>query len=116
VQEQIIGRTKIDNIELDDDASPRKSHKTLATIVDEAGKEHDILRDNMPFGRAGHDEFGTYFIGYTRHLWVIERMLERMYVGDPPGSYDRILDFSVPQTGTTFFAPSRSTLEGLATG
>lgn len=116
LQEEIIGRTKIDNIELDDDAAPRKSHKTLATIVDEAGNEHDILRDNMPFGRAGHGEFGTYFIGYTRHLWVIEKMLERMYVGDPPGSYDRLLDFSVPHTGTSFFVPSRSTLESLAAG
>ena len=113
LQEEIIGRTKIDNIELDDDAAPRKSHKTLATIVDADGNEHDILRDNMPFGRAGHGEFGTYFIGYTRRLWVIETMLRRMYVGEPEGSYDRILDFSTPQTGTTFFAPSRAILARL---
>lgn len=113
LQEEIVGRTKIDNIELDD-AAPRKSHKTLATIVDEAGNEHDILRDNMPFGRPGHGEFGTYFIGYTRHLWVIEKMLERMFIGEPKGAYDRLLDFSTPQTGTTFFAPSRSTLAKLA--
>lgn len=116
LQEEIIGRTKIDNIELDDDAAPRKSHKTLATIVDADGDEHDILRDNMPFGRAGHGEFGTYFIGYTRHLWVIEKMLERMFIGEPKGAYDRILDFSTAHTGTTFFAPSRSTLAKLATG
>ncbi len=116
VQEEIIGRTKVDNIELDDDAAARKSHKTLATIVDADGNEHDILRDNMPFGRAGHGEFGTYFIGYTRHLWVIEKMLERMFVGEPKGAYDRILDFSTAHTGTTFFAPSRSTLAKLASG
>jgi putative iron-dependent peroxidase len=116
LQEEIIGRTKIDNIELDDDAAPRKSHKTLATIVDQDGNEHDILRDNMPFGRAGHGEFGTYFIGYTRHLWVIEKMLQRMFVGEPEGAYDRLLDFSTPHTGTTFFAPSRSTLARLAGG
>jgi putative iron-dependent peroxidase len=114
LQEEIIGRTKIDNIEIDDDAAPRKSHKSLATIVDEDGNEHDILRDNMPFGRAGHGEFGTYFIGYTRRLWVIEKMLERMFVGEPKGAYDRILDFSTAQTGTNFFAPSRSTLAKLA--
>lgn len=114
LQEEIVGRTKIDNIELDDDAAPRKSHKTLTTIVDEDGNEHDILRDNMPFGRPGHDEFGTYFIGYTRYLWVIEKMLERMFVGEPKGSYDRLLDFSTAQTGTSFFAPSRSTLAKLA--
>jgi len=116
LQEEIIGRTKIDNIELDDDASPRKSHKTLATIVDEEGREHDILRDNMPFGRAGQGEFGTYFIGYARHLWVIEKMLQRMFVGDPEGAYDRILDFSTAHTGTTFFAPSRAALSRLADG
>lgn len=114
LQEQIIGRTKMDNIEIDDDDAPRKSHKSLATIVDADGNEHDILRDNMPFGRPGQCEFGTYFIGYSRYLWVIEKMLQRMYVGDPPGAYDRLLDFSTAHTGTTFFAPARPTLEALA--
>ena len=113
LQEEIIGRTKIDNIEIDDDAAARKSHKSLATIVDADGNEHDILRDNMPFGRPGRREFGTYFIGYCRYLWVIEKMLQRMYVGDPPGAYDRLLDFSTPHTGTTFFAPARPTLQRL---
>ena len=115
-QEEIIGRTKIDNIELDDDAAPRKSHKTLATITDDKGMEFDILRDNMPFGRAGHGEFGTYFIGYSRRLWVIEKMLQRMFIGVPEGAYDRLLDVSTAQTGTTFFAPSRTTLAALAGG
>ncbi len=87
---------------------------SLATIVDAAGREYDILRDNMPFGRPGRGEFGTYFIGYSRYLWVIEKMLQRMYIGDPPGAYDRLLDFSKPQTGATFFAPSRPTLQKLA--
>lgn len=113
LQEAIIGRTKIDNIELDDDDAPRKSHKSLATIVDADGNEHDILRDNMPFGRPGQREFGTYFIGYSRYLWVIEKMLQRMFIGDPPGAYDRLLDVSTPHTGTTFFAPTRSTLATL---
>ncbi len=112
-QERIIGRTKPDNVEIDDDDAPRKSHKSLATIVDERGDEHDILRDNMPFGRPGHQEFGTYFIGYSRHLWVIEKMLQRMFVGEPPGSYDRLLDFATAQTGGTYFAPSRPALQDL---
>ncbi|TPL03391.1 MULTISPECIES: Dyp-type peroxidase [unclassified Mesorhizobium] len=116
IQEEIIGRTKIDNIEIDDDDKPRKSHKSLATIEDDAGNEYDILRDNMPFGRPGQNEFGTYFIGYTRYLWVIEKMLQRMYVGEPPGAYDRLLDFSTPHTGTTFFAPTRPMLQKLAEG
>ncbi|WP_424812758.1 Dyp-type peroxidase [Roseococcus sp. YIM B11640] len=113
-QERIIGRTKVDNIEIDDDKAERKSHKSLATIEDEHGVEHDILRDNMPFGSAGRGEFGTYFIGYSRRLWVIEKMLRRMFVGEPPGAYDRLLDFSTAQTGATFFAPSRSVLARLA--
>ncbi|MBS0233212.1 MAG: Dyp-type peroxidase [Proteobacteria bacterium] len=113
LQEEIIGRTKIDNIEIDDDDAPRKSHKSLATIVDASGHEYDILRDNMPFGRPGQREFGTYFIGYSRYLWVIEKMLQRMFIGDRPGAYDRLLDFSRPLTGTTFFAPARPALESL---
>ncbi|KAJ5240224.1 hypothetical protein N7468_004843 [Penicillium chermesinum] len=112
-QEKIIGRTKWDNVELDDAESGQKSHKTLNTIEDEQGNEHDILRDNMPFGSPGSGEFGTYFIGYTRRLWVIEKMLERMFIGDPPGLHDQILDFSTPLTGTTFFAPSSSLLASL---
>jgi putative iron-dependent peroxidase len=112
-QEAIMGRTKADNIELDDATEGQKSHKTLATIVDDAG-EHDILRDNMPFGSPGSGEFGTYFIGYARHLWVIERMLQRMFIGDPPGVHDRLLDFSTPLTGSVFFAPSAELLDGLA--
>jgi putative iron-dependent peroxidase len=112
-QERIIGRTKADNVEIDH-ATGRKSHKDLATIVDDAGNEHDILRDNMPFGRPGHAEFGTYFIGYARNLWVIEKMLNNMFIGVPEGEYDRILDFSAATTGTTFFVPSNSILKSLA--
>ncbi len=109
LQESIIGRTKLDNVELDD-SGKRRSHKTLTTIVDADGNEHDILRDNMPFGRPGQSEFGTYFIGYARNLWVIEKMLANMFIGVPEGQYDRILDFSTPITGTTFFVPSSSVL------
>ncbi|KAL5354169.1 hypothetical protein ACLOAV_000254 [Pseudogymnoascus australis] len=112
-QEAIIGRTKLDNIELDDAESGQQSHKTLATIKDGNGDEHEILRDNMPFGSPGSGEFGTYFIGYSQSLWVIERMLQRMFVGDPPGLHDRLLDFSKPVTGTTFFAPSATLLASL---
>jgi porphyrinogen peroxidase len=113
-QEAIMGRTKIDNVELDDDDAPRKSHKSLATIEDDDGAELGILRDNMPFGRPGAGEFGTYFIGYSGRLWVIERMLQRMFVGEPAGSYDRLLDFSSAATGTTFFVPTLRMLDQLA--
>ena len=113
-QEAIIGRTKLENVELDDASSGhQQSHKSLATIEDENGDEHDILRDNMPFGSPSSGVFGTYFIGYSRRLWVTERMLKRMFIGDPPGLHDRLLNFSKPLTGTTFFAPPASLLASL---
>lgn len=111
-QEAVIGRTKADNTELDDAGDGQRSHKTLATITVD-GAEHGILRDNMPFGRPGSAEFGTYFIGYSRYLWVVEKMLERMFIGNPPGLHDRLLDFSEAVTGCTFFAPSAQFLSAL---
>ena len=68
----------------------------------------------MPFGSPAAGEFGTYFIGYSRRLWVIERMLKRMFIGDPPGLHDRILDVSTAVTGATFFVPPLHVLEALA--
>ncbi|KAF2727215.1 Dyp-type peroxidase [Polyplosphaeria fusca] len=112
-QESVIGRTKLENIELDDAPDgQQQSHKSLATI-EQDGQEYDILRDNMPFGSPGSKEYGTYFIGYSRHLWVIEKMLERMFIGEPPGLHDRILDYSTATTGVTFFVPSATTLASL---
>jgi putative iron-dependent peroxidase len=112
-QERIIGRKKLSDIELDDAVKPTSAHNALTTIV-ENGKEIKILRDNMPFGRAGHGEFGTYFIGYSRSPRTIEKMLENMFIGNPPGNYDRLLDFSRAVTGSLFFAPSLTFLEDLA--
>jgi porphyrinogen peroxidase len=114
-QEAVIGRRKADNVELDD-TEPQRAHKTLATITDEHGVELEILRDNMPFGSPASGEFGTFFIGYSRRLWVIERMLQRMFLGDPPGLHDRILDVSTAVTGATFFVPPLHLLEALADG
>ncbi|RNI24380.1 Dyp-type peroxidase [Flexivirga caeni] len=112
-QEAVIGRTKFDNLELPDaGADQQKAHKTLCTITDEDG-EHDIIRDNMPFAVPGKGKYGTYFIGYSRHLWVMEKMLERMFIGAPPPLHDRILDYSTPVTGSTFFVPSVQFLAGL---
>src|SRR5271163_1282041 len=112
-QERIIGRKKLSDIELDDSTKPTSAHSALTTIV-ENGKEIKILRDNMPFGRAAHGEFGTYFIGYSRSPGIIEQMLENMFVGRPPGNYDRLLDFSRPVTGSLFFVPSATFLENVA--
>jgi putative iron-dependent peroxidase len=111
-QERIIGRTKLSDIELDDSVKPTSAHNALTTIV-ENGKEIKILRDNMPFGRPSQGEFGTYFIGYSRSPQTIEQMLENMFVGRPPGNYDRLLDFSRAVTGNLFFVPSATFLENV---
>jgi porphyrinogen peroxidase len=111
-QERIVGRKKLSDIELSDEVKPSSAHNALTTIV-ENGKEIKILRDNMPFGKPGHGEFGTYFIGYSRSPAITEQMLQNMFIGRPPGNYDRLLDFSRAVTGSLFFAPSATFLENL---
>ena len=111
-QERIIGRAKLSDIELDDSIKPTSAHNALTTIT-ENGKEFKILRDNMPFGNVVQGEFGTYFIGYCRTPRITEQMIENMFVGRPPGNYDRLLDFSRAVTGTLFFVPSASFLESV---
>jgi putative iron-dependent peroxidase len=112
-QEKVIGRTKLDDIELDDAVMPADSHVARTTVVDNDGTERQILRDNMPFGEVGRGEFGTYFIGYARTPSVTERMLRRMFCGDVMAGHDRILEFSTPVTGCLFFVPSIDFLEDL---
>jgi putative iron-dependent peroxidase len=114
-QERIIGRKKLSDVELDESVKPTSSHSSLTTIV-ENGKEIKILRDNMPFGRPTQGEFGTYFIGYSRSPSTTELMLENMFVGRPPGNYDRLLDFSRAVTGNLFFVPSATFLEDVTDG
>jgi putative iron-dependent peroxidase len=111
-QERIIGRRKLSDIELDDAEKPASAHNAL-TVIEENGRELKILRDNMPFGRPGHGEFGTYFIGYSRTPRITETMLQNMFVGRPPGNYDRLLDFSRAVTGSLFFVPSATFLDNV---
>lgn len=112
-QEKIIGRYKVSDIELDDSVKPTSAHNALTTI-EENGREIKILRDNMPFGRPGQGEFGTYFIGYSRTPRTIEQMLENMFIGRPPGNYDHILDFSTAVTGNLFFIPTATFLDDVS--
>ena len=110
-QERAVGRTKLDDIEMPDDQKPADSHVALNTVVGEDGEERQIVRVNMPFGKIGADEFGTYFIGYARTPAVIEEMLQNMFIGKPPGNTDRILDFSTAVTGNLFFVPAVDLLD-----
>lgn len=112
-QEGVIGRTKLSDIELEDSVKPAYAHNAVSKLVED-GVEIKILRDNMPFGEAGKGEFGTYFIGYSRSPRTTEKMLENMFVGKPPGTYDKLLDYSRAVTGGLFFAPSATFLDAIA--
>lgn len=105
-QERIIGRTKLDDIELSNDEQPANSHVALNVLEDADGNELQIVRHNMPFGEIGKGEFGTYYIGYSRSAAVTEQMMRNMFLGDPPGNTDRLLDFSTAVTGGMFFVPT----------
>lgn len=111
-QEGIIGRTKFDDVELSEDAKPSFAHNAL-TSLEEDGEEIPIVRRNMPFGTVSPGGAGTYFIAYSRSPRPVERMLERMFIGEPPGNYDRLLDFTHAVTGTMFFVPGQEFISRL---
>ncbi|MGN8027947.1 Dyp-type peroxidase [Microbacterium sp. 22242] len=104
-QSRVIGRSKLEDIEMPDDVKPPDSHVHLTVITDADGVQKQIMRANMPFGEIGTADFGTYFIGYAADPGVIEQMLRNMFLGDPPGNTDRILEFSTAVTGGLFFVP-----------
>ncbi|MBG6121265.1 Dyp-type peroxidase [Corynebacterium aquatimens] len=111
-QELVVGRTKAEDIELDDDEKPLNSHVALNTIEDEEGNELKIVRNNLAFGTASGDQ-GTFFISYANDVRITELMLRRMFIGEPPGNHDRILDFSTALTGCLFFAPPAEFLDNI---
>jgi porphyrinogen peroxidase len=109
----VIGRSKLDDIEMPDDVKPANSHVALNTVTGPDGEEVKIIRANMPFGHPSRGEFGTYYIAYAATPDIIELMLVNMFIGRPPGNTDRILDFSTAITGSSFFAPTADFLDDL---
>lgn len=110
-QERVIGRSKLEDLEMADDVKPSNSHVALNVIENEDGNQLQIVRGNLPFGSVGAGEFGTYFIGYAKDPGITEQMLQNMFIGVPPGNHDRILDFSTAHTGALFFVPSADFLD-----
>ena len=108
-QEKVIGRHKFNDVELSDEEKPENAHNAVTNI----GDDLKIVRANMPFANTSKGEYGTYFIGYASTFSTTRRMLENMFIGDPVGNTDRLLDFSTPITGTLFFAPSYDLLAKL---
>lgn len=109
-QENVFGRYRQSDVEMPDDVKPKNSHSALANV----GDDFKIIRDNMPFGNISTNEMGTYFIAYASTFSTVEKMLRNMFIGDPPGNYDRLLDFSVAKTGSLFFVPTLDMLDSFS--
>ena len=109
-QEQVIGRTKLESIELDDDVQPNNSHVSRTVVEDNEGEEMAILRHSLPYGDGKGDQ-GLFFIAYTNDLSIIDSMLLRMFGTSGDGIHDRLLHFVTPKDGAYYFAPSEELLE-----
>jgi len=113
-QEKVVGRRKYNDLELSDEEKPENAHNAVTNIKDDQGNELKIVRANMAFANPSKGEFGTYFIGYAGTFTTTRRMLENMFIGDPVGNSDKLLDFSTAVTGTLFFVPTFNLLEELS--
>jgi putative iron-dependent peroxidase len=115
-QEAAIGRTKLDDVEFADEDKAADAHLTLNVIEDDDGEQLQIMRFNMPFGRAGAAEFGTYYVAYAATPAVTEQMLDNMFLGKGDATHDRLLDFSTATTGNLYFVPSADFLDDPPSG
>ena len=109
-QEHVIGRTKLESIELDDEIQPENSHVSRTVVEDGEGEELAILRHSLPYGDGRGDQ-GLFFIAYTNDLSIIDSMLVRMFGTSGDGIHDRLLHFVTPMDGAYYFAPSEELLE-----
>ena len=110
-QERVIGRTKVESVELSDDEKPPTAH--IARVeVEIGGEELEIFRRSVPYGTVG--EHGLYFVGFSADLSRFDRMLERMFGVADDGLQDRLTEFSRPVSGSYYFAPSLDALNELA--
>ncbi len=105
-QERVIGRTKVESIELSDEDKPPDAH--IARV--ELGDDDEIFRRSVPYGTIG--EHGLYFVAFSADPSRYQRMLARMFGVD--GQRDRLTDFSTPVSGGYYFAPSNAALRELA--
>lgn len=112
-QEKVIGRHKYDDRELTPEEKPDNAHNAVTNISSEDGRELKIVRANVAFANPSKGEMGTYFIGYAGSFSTTKKMLENMFIGDPVGNTDRLLEYSRAITGALFFAPSWDLLADL---
>ncbi|MGL5949013.1 MAG: Dyp-type peroxidase [Aeromonas sp.] len=106
-QEDIIGRTKADNIEYASADKPLTSHIKRVNLKNPHGKSMAILRQSMPWGTMR--EQGLFFISCCRTPEHFTAMLASMYQGEG-AHFDHMLRFTRAVTGAAFFAPSEDFL------
>jgi porphyrinogen peroxidase len=104
-QERVIGRTKLDSVELSDQAPD--SH-VASTDQDRFG---DIFRRNMPYGTV--TDHGTMFVGFSSTQGPLATMLESM-AGAAGGTRDALTRYTHPLTGAYYFVPSTESLRRVA--
>lgn len=109
-QEQVIGRTKIEDEELEGDDNPPTSHvsRTDAKVDGVAMK---IYRRSTPYGNAG--EHGLYFIAFACEMQRFTVQLQRMLGNTDDGYSDHLMNFSTAKTGAYWFMPSQKDLDNL---
>ncbi|WP_028022473.1 Dyp-type peroxidase [Enterovibrio calviensis] len=107
-QEKVVGRTKMDDIELDDEEKPVWAHNNKSKVEID-GEEVKMYRQNRPYGNA--IEHGTMFVGFSKTPSIIETSLTQMINADENGDYDRLLDFVEAKTGASYFVPSQSFID-----
>jgi porphyrinogen peroxidase len=100
-QEQVIGRTKDESVELDD---KQADSRVARTDQDQFGK---IFRRNMPYGTV--TDHGTMFVGFSADRRPLATMLESM-AGLADGVRDALTLYTQPLTGAYYFVPSTQSL------
>ena len=106
-QELIMGRTKLDSIELEN--KPTDSH-VASTDQDKFG---NIFRRNMPYGNV--EDHGTVFVGFSADQKRLSKMLDSM-AGLVTGKRDALTRYTQPLTGSYYFVPSVESLRSLREG
>jgi putative iron-dependent peroxidase len=104
-QERVIGRAKLDSVELED--KPSDSH-VASTDQDRFGK---IFRRNMPYGTV--TDHGTMFVGFSSEQRQLSTMLESM-AGLAGGVRDALTFYTRPVTGAYYFVPATDRLRRFA--
>ena len=104
-QERVIGRAKLDSVELED--KPSDSH-VASTDQDRFGK---IFRRNMPYGTV--TDHGTMFVGFSSEQRQLSTMLESM-AGLAGGVRDALTFYTRPVTGAYYFVPATDRLRQFA--